>query len=106
MFKSFKPFKLFKKKLQTLINRCPEPRYSLLIRHPDDAHGFKLKRSTQPLDHLRACRNHSIKARRLPRRAVAADADDGIDLRKVKQQRRLQPLVPGKVSHLNGGLDA
>src|SRR5262245_2682455 len=49
-----------------LIDHRSQPRYSLLIRHSDDAHGFKLKRSTQPLDHLRACRNHSIKARNLP----------------------------------------
>src|SRR5215510_1239685 len=49
-----------------LIDHRSQPRYSLLIRYSDHAHRFELKRSTQPLDHLRVCRNHSIKARRLP----------------------------------------
>src|SRR5215510_10471244 len=84
-----------------LIDHRPQPRYSLLIRYSNDAHRVNFKRSAQPLGHLGARRDHSIEARRPPRRAVTADADDSVDLGKIEQQRGLQLSVSGEVSHLD-----
>src|SRR4029450_10774442 len=89
----------------SLIDHRPQPRYPLLVGDADYAHRFKLKRAAQPLDHFRVRRYPSFEPRHLPRRAVAADADDGVDLGEIEQQRRLQPSVSGEVSPLDSGLD-
>jgi hypothetical protein len=90
----------------SLINHRAQTGRALLIRDSNDIEGIDFNRPRKQFCHCAVRRQHALRTGQLPARAVAADTDDGVDFRRIEQQRRFNPMITGEIRNLNRGLDA
>ena len=81
------------KPLAYSVNHRSQSRRTLLIANTDDVMRFDFERAGEQFRQAAIGGDHPLHRRQLPMRRITTDANDGVDLGKIEQQRRLDAVI-------------